>query len=185
MTEPRSLARATLGALGVVYGDIGTSPLYALKEATAAAGGGSDPAAVLGVLSLIFWSLFIVVTMKYVVLILRADNAGEGGILSLLALVQQKIGTAGRLGRAVAGVGGARYGAVLLRRADHARDLGPERGRGTRGARPRVRHQRDARHPGHHRGAVRAPAARHCARRRAVRADHGSLVRRRSPCSAC
>ena len=93
--EQRSLTRATLGALGVVYGDIGTSPLYALKEATAAAGGGSDPAAVLGVLSLIFWSLFIVVTMKYVVLILRADNAGEGGILSLLALVQQKIGTTG------------------------------------------------------------------------------------------
>jgi KUP system potassium uptake protein len=95
MTEQRSLTRATLGALGVVYGDIGTSPLYALKEATAAAGGGSDPAAVLGVLSLIFWSLFIVVTMKYIVLILRADNSGEGGILSLLALVQQKIGTAG------------------------------------------------------------------------------------------
>jgi KUP system potassium uptake protein len=93
--EQRSMARATLGALGVVYGDIGTSPLYALKEATAAAGGASDPATVLGVLSLIFWSLFIVVTMKYIVLILKADNAGEGGILSLLALVQQKIGTAG------------------------------------------------------------------------------------------
>ena len=87
MSEPRSLPRATLGALGIVYGDIGTSPLYALKEATAAAGGVSDPAAVMGVLSLIFWSLFLVVTLKYVVLILRADNAGEGGILSLLALV--------------------------------------------------------------------------------------------------
>jgi len=96
MTEQRSLARATLGALGVVYGDIGTSPLYALKEATAAAGGNSDPAAVLGVLSLIFWSLFIVVSMKYIVLILRADNAGEGGTLSLLALVQQKIGSTGK-----------------------------------------------------------------------------------------
>ncbi len=89
MAEQRSLARATLGALGVVYGDIGTSPLYALKEATAAAGGGQ--AVVLGVLSLIFWSLLIVITMKYVALILRADNAGEGGILSLLALVQQKL----------------------------------------------------------------------------------------------
>src|SRR5512143_2459979 len=93
--EQRSMARATLGALGVVYGDIGTSPLYALKEATAAAGGSSDPAAVLGVLSLIFWSLFIVVSMKYIVLILRADNAGEGGTLSLLALVQQKVGATG------------------------------------------------------------------------------------------
>jgi KUP system potassium uptake protein len=87
------LARATLGALGVVYGDIGTSPLYALKEATAAAGGDADAMTVLGVLSLIFWSLFTVITLKYIVLILRADNAGEGGILSLLALVQQKLGT--------------------------------------------------------------------------------------------
>jgi KUP system potassium uptake protein len=87
------LARATIGALGVVYGDIGTSPLYALKEATAAAGGATDAATVLGVLSLIFWSLFLVITLKYIVLILRSDNAGEGGILSLLALVQQKIGT--------------------------------------------------------------------------------------------
>jgi KUP system potassium uptake protein len=93
MTEQRSLPAATLGALGIVYGDIGTSPLYALKEATVAAGGFDDPSAVLGVLSLIFWSLFLVVTLKYVVLILRADNAGEGGILSLLALVQQKLGT--------------------------------------------------------------------------------------------
>jgi KUP system potassium uptake protein len=92
MNEQRSLPRATIGALGVVYGDIGTSPLYALKEATAAAGGAGDPATVLGVLSLIFWSMFLVVTLKYVVLILRADNAGEGGILSLLALVQQKLG---------------------------------------------------------------------------------------------
>jgi KUP system potassium uptake protein len=93
MQEQRSLVRATLGALGIVYGDIGTSPLYALKEATAAAGGTQDTQNVLGVLSLIFWSLFVVITLKYVVLILRADNAGEGGILSLLALVQQKVGT--------------------------------------------------------------------------------------------
>ena len=93
MNEQRSLGRATLGALGVVYGDIGTSPLYALKEATAAAGGADDPATVLGVLSLIFWSLLLVITLKYIVLILRADNAGEGGTLSLLALVQQKLGT--------------------------------------------------------------------------------------------
>ncbi len=93
MSEQRPLGRATLGALGIVYGDIGTSPLYALKEATAVAGGAGDRGTVLGVLSLIFWSLFIVITLKYVVLILRSDNAGEGGILSLLALVQQKLGT--------------------------------------------------------------------------------------------
>jgi KUP system potassium uptake protein len=86
MNEQRSLSRATIGALGVVYGDIGTSPLYALKGAT-------DAATVLGVLSLITWSLFLVITLKYIVLILRSDNAGEGGVLSLLALVQQKLGT--------------------------------------------------------------------------------------------
>jgi len=95
MTESRSLPRATLGALGVVYGDIGTSPLYALREATAAAGGVTSAAAVLGVVSLIFWSLLLVISIKYVVLILRADNDGEGGILSLVALVQRRIGTAG------------------------------------------------------------------------------------------
>ena len=89
MNNPRSLSAATLGALGVVYGDIGTSPLYALREATAAAGGATDRRAVLGVVSLIFWSLLLVITLKYVVLILRADNDGEGGILSLVALVQR------------------------------------------------------------------------------------------------
>jgi KUP system potassium uptake protein len=93
MNDQRSLPRATLGALGIVYGDIGTSPLYALKETVAITG--SDAAAVLGVLSLIFWSLLSVVTLKYVVVTLRSDNAGEGGTLSLLALVQQKFGTAG------------------------------------------------------------------------------------------
>jgi KUP system potassium uptake protein len=95
MSEPRSLTRATLGALGVVYGDIGTSPLYGLREATAAAGGVTDAATVLGVLSLIFWSLFLVITLKYIVLILRSDNEGEGGILSLVALVQRNVGAAG------------------------------------------------------------------------------------------
>ena len=76
-----------------MYGDIGTSPLYALKETIAITG--SDEASILGVLSLIFWSLLSVVTLKYIVVTLRADNAGEGGTLSLLALVQQKAGTTG------------------------------------------------------------------------------------------
>jgi KUP system potassium uptake protein len=81
---------ASLGAIGVVYGDIGTSPLYAFKESVAAAGGanaGMD--AVLGVLSLIIWSLIFVVSIKYMVVILKADNDGEGGILSLMALAQR------------------------------------------------------------------------------------------------
>lgn len=77
-----------LGALGVVYGDIGTSPLYAYKEAVKAAGGGSvSPLAVVGAVSLIFWALILVVSLKYAILILRADNRGEGGIVAMLALL--------------------------------------------------------------------------------------------------
>jgi KUP system potassium uptake protein len=91
MNKSRPLSAATLGALGVVYGDIGTSPLYALREATAVAGGAADVAAMLGVLSLIFWSLLIVISLKYVVVVLRMDNEGEGGVLSLLALVEDKL----------------------------------------------------------------------------------------------
>ena len=87
---------AVLGALGVVYGDIGTSPLYALDKTLGAAGGEAFQAAtVLGVLSLVFWSLLVVITLKYVVLILRADNQGEGGILSLFALVQKHVNGGG------------------------------------------------------------------------------------------
>jgi len=75
-----------VGALGVVFGDIGTSPIYAFRESIAAAAVTSTEDAVLGVLSLMFWSLVVVVTIKYVLLIMRADNRGEGGILSLAAL---------------------------------------------------------------------------------------------------
>jgi KUP system potassium uptake protein len=84
---------ATLGALGVVYGDIGTSPLYALKEAAKAAtghGGALTPDAVLGVVSLIFWALILIISMKYALLILRADNRGEGGIVAMLALLSAR-----------------------------------------------------------------------------------------------
>src|SRR5688500_8044754 len=95
MSHTRTTSGAVLGALGIVYGDIGTSPLYALREATNAAGGATDPGAMLGVLSMIFWSLLIVISLKYVTLILRADNDGEGGVLSLVALVQQKMSGAG------------------------------------------------------------------------------------------
>jgi KUP system potassium uptake protein len=84
----------TLGSIGVVYGDIGTSPLYALREAVVAASGPSgivSPQAVLGVVSLILWALVIVVTLKYVVILLRADNNGEGGTLALMALAQRAV----------------------------------------------------------------------------------------------
>ena len=76
-----------IGALGVVYGDIGTSPIYTFRECLKAVGSGSAAAeAVLGILSLVFWSLMIVVTVKYVVLVMRADNKGEGGIMALVGL---------------------------------------------------------------------------------------------------
>src|SRR3954453_9014519 len=83
---------ATLGALGVVYGDIGTSPLYALKEAAKAAthGGPLTEAATLGVVSLILWALILIISLKYALLILRADNRGEGGIVALLALLSAR-----------------------------------------------------------------------------------------------
>src|SRR6201747_3037003 len=83
----------TLGSIGVVFGDIGTSPLYAFREAVTHAANGApvSRAIVLGVLSLILWSLFIVVTAKYVLLLLRADNNGEGGTLSLMALGQRAL----------------------------------------------------------------------------------------------
>ena len=94
MNKPVELSRKRLAAIavaavGVVYGDIGTSPLYALKEAFHGAHAMEVSAAnVLGVLSLIFWSLIIVVSVKYVGFMMRADNKGEGGIMALMALVQ-------------------------------------------------------------------------------------------------
>jgi len=89
----RREAGLTLGALGVVFGDIGTSPLYAVKQSVIAAGGNLPAApAVLGALSLIFWSLIIVVTIKYVFVIMRADNNGEGGVMALAALAHRSSG---------------------------------------------------------------------------------------------
>lgn len=106
-----------VASIGVVYGDIGTSVLYAFREAVAAASGGPgvvpQPAAVLGILSLILWSLLIIVSAKYVLILLRADNHGEGGILALMALVQR---SASRRGVLVLGAIGAAlfYGDALI-----------------------------------------------------------------------
>jgi KUP system potassium uptake protein len=85
----------TLGSIGVVYGDIGTSPLYAVRESVLAARGASEATSaeiILGILSLIIWALILVVTVKYVLLLLRADNDGEGGTLALMALAQRALG---------------------------------------------------------------------------------------------
>jgi KUP system potassium uptake protein len=86
-------AALMIGSIGVVYGDIGTSPLYAFREAVAAASAGGETTshAVLGVISLILWALIIVVTLKYVVILLRADNNGEGGTLALMALAHRAV----------------------------------------------------------------------------------------------
>ncbi|WP_088342526.1 MULTISPECIES: potassium transporter Kup [Rhodomicrobium] len=91
---PASMAALVVGSIGVVYGDIGTSPLYAFREAVTAAqhSGLHGREAVLGVLSLILWALLLVVTGKYVLLLLRADNKGEGGTFALMALVQSSAG---------------------------------------------------------------------------------------------
>ena len=84
--------KVAVAALGVVYGDIGTSPLYALRECFRPPHGvGVNPANVLGVLSLVFWSLVLVIAVKYLTFVLRADNNGEGGILALLALLKPKV----------------------------------------------------------------------------------------------
>ena len=77
----------TLAALGVVFGDIGTSPLYALKECFSPEHGiAFSPDAVLGIIPMLFWSITIVVSLKYVLFVMRADNNGEGGVLALMAL---------------------------------------------------------------------------------------------------
>ena len=91
---PQSFVALALGSVGVVYGDIGTSPLYAFREAAIAASNnqGVTRAVVLGVLSLILWALIITVTLKYVLMLLRADNNGEGGTLSLMALATRALG---------------------------------------------------------------------------------------------
>ena len=93
----RDLALLTLGALGVVYGDIGTSPLYALKEVFHAGHVPVTPDNILGVLSLIFWTMTVIVSLKYVLLILRADNNGEGGLIAMLALATHAVSDRPRL----------------------------------------------------------------------------------------
>ncbi len=95
----------TLGALGVVYGDIGTSPLYALKEVFHGGHVPLNSQNILGVLSLLFWTMTIVVSFKYVLLILRADNNGEGGLIAMLALATQAVREKPTLRRVLMGVG--------------------------------------------------------------------------------
>ena len=133
----KELAWLSLGALGVVYGDIGTSPLYAMRECFSP----NNPHAatvnvenVLGILSLFVWSLILVVIIKYLVFVLRADNKGEGGTLALAALVAQKSDAPQNAARDPDPARAVRHRPAVRRRHHHAGDLGDVRGRGPQGA---------------------------------------------------
>ena len=103
--SPTALAALTLAALGIVYGDIGTSPLYALKEIFRGGHVPATPDNILGVLSLVFWTITVIISLKYVLLILRADNHGEGGLIAMLALATTAVRDRPKLRRTLMTVG--------------------------------------------------------------------------------
>ncbi len=106
MTSSKSsLAALTLGAIGVVYGDIGTSVLYAVKEVFGSGHVAFNPDNVYGILSIFFWTLTVIVSLKYVTLVLRADNHGEGGLVAMLALASQAVKDQPRLRKVLLGLG--------------------------------------------------------------------------------
>ncbi|WP_066592828.1 potassium transporter Kup [Sphingomonas pruni] len=112
----KALAALTIGAIGVVFGDIGTSPLYAFREALSqAAADGLTADEILGVLSLALWSLILVVSIKYVTFLMRADNQGEGGVLALAALARRALGWRSRIALALGAAGAALfYGDAII-----------------------------------------------------------------------
>ena len=126
-----------VGALGVVFGDIGTSPIYTIQTVFNPTDPHPVPIStdnVYGVVSLIFWSVMIIVTLTYVTLVMRADNDGEGGIMALITLLRRWGRGAGSSHRRGAGrAGPLRRCTVLRRQHDHPRDLGAVRGRGPQG----------------------------------------------------
>src|SRR5689334_24959191 len=100
--EHKARPALLVGALGVVFGDIGTSPIYAFRESLRAAGNVEAQATVLGILSLVFWAVVLVVALKYVVFVMRADNQGEGGTMALISLA---LPAAGRLRTVLLAIG--------------------------------------------------------------------------------
>ncbi|OYY70614.1 potassium transporter Kup [Sphingomonas sp. 28-63-12] len=116
LPNSRTTLILAIGAIGVVFGDIGTSPLYAFREALAqSAGDGVDPSEILGVLSLAIWALILVVTLKYVLFLMRADNQGEGGVLALTALARRSLGTRAQVALVLGATGAALfYGDAII-----------------------------------------------------------------------
>jgi len=112
----KALAALTIGAIGVVFGDIGTSPLYAFREALSqAAADGLTADEILGVLSLALWSLILIVSIKYVTFLMRADNQGEGGVLALAALARRALGWRSRIALVLGAAGAALfYGDAII-----------------------------------------------------------------------
>ena len=162
-----------LTALGIVFGDIGTSPLYTFKTILGTAAEPSDPATVLGALSLVLWTLFIITSIKYVLFAMRVDNDGEGGILALMALLGVKkrrpmIIAAGLFGAALIYGDGAitpgDLGAVGAGRPQHG-DAG----------RAALRRSSRGRDPAR---AVCDPVAGYGQNRALLRPDHAAVVRR-------
>ena len=169
-----------VGALGVVFGDIGTSPIYTIQTVF----NPNDPHPVpisadnvYGVVSLIFWSVMIIVTLTYVTLVMRADNDGEGGIMALITLLRRWRRRPPAHRHGVDHAGPLRRRAVLRRQHDHPRDLGAVRGRGHQGHRAGVGKLDRADHRGDHRRAVRRAAPRHGRRWASVRAGDDRVVR--------
>ena len=172
------VAGLALGALGVVFGDIGTSPLYALQtvfsvDHNMVATSAGD---VFGVISLVFWSVTLVVSVKYVVFILRADNDGEGGVMALAALARTAVRPGGRRYGLVMllGVLGASlfYGDSVITPAISVMSAIEGLSVSTRGAAPGGAHRR-----GDHHVALRRSAVRDRARGTVLRARHGPVVR--------
>ncbi len=157
------LAPLALAALGVVFGDIGTSPLYAMSACFTGPNIQVTPEHIFGVLSLIFWTLVLVILLKYVGVVLNADNKGEGGVLALTALVVNTERASPRK-QDLRNARHPRRRAVLLGRRDHAGDLRAERRRGPARRRAGCADS-DAAHHGRRAGrAVPDPAPRHRAR---------------------
>src|ERR1700736_24592 len=169
--DAASLSALGLSALGVVFGDIGTSPLYTLKTVLGLTGGDPDSVVTLGVLSLVIWTLIVVTTIKYVSIAMRVNNDGEGGILALMALLGVK-----RERRPVIVAVGLFGAALIYGRRYHAGNFGSLSARRTEyrdAGRSALYRSGSGRHLDR---TVRGPAPGHRTYRSSVWAHHGALV---------